>query len=100
MISRAVNLLRTSPEVLKRLQRRYRFILVDEFQDTNWAQIELLRLLAGESRNLTVVGDRKQAIYHFRGASHTSFDLFEKAFHQHARVMLSENYRSTHRLLA
>jgi DNA helicase-2/ATP-dependent DNA helicase PcrA len=100
MISRAVALLASSPELLERLQRLYRFILVDEFQDTNWAQIELLRLLAGDARNLTVVGDRKQAIYHFRGASRTSFDLFEQNFPGHQRVVLAENYRSTPKILA
>jgi ATP-dependent DNA helicase UvrD/PcrA len=101
MISRAVAQLKSSPDLLQRLQRRYRYILVDEFQDTNWAQIELLRLLAGDHKNLTVVGDKKQAIYHFRGASRASFELFKKTFSQHARaVPLKENYRSTKSILA
>ncbi len=100
MISRAVALLKASPDVLEALQRRYRFILVDEFQDTNWAQIELLRLLAGRSRNVAVVGDPNQAIYHFRGASYTSFKLFEETFPSPEKVELADNYRSTRQILA
>ncbi|MBI2816009.1 MAG: ATP-dependent helicase [Acidobacteria bacterium] len=100
MLARVVTLLENSPELRGRLQRRYPFILVDEFQDTNWAQIELLRLLAGETRNVTVVGDRKQAIYHFRGASHTSFDLFKQTFPEYREVVLDQNYRSTKRILS
>ena len=99
MISRTVTLLDAAPELLARLQRRYRFILVDEFQDTNRAQIELLVRLAGEKKNLTVVGDDDQAIYRFRGASYASFHQFEQRFPGHPRVVLRQNYRSTQRIL-
>ncbi|MEE8177018.1 MAG: ATP-dependent helicase, partial [Acidobacteriota bacterium] len=99
MISRTVALLDAKPELLARLQRRYRFILVDEFQDTNLAQVELLARLAGERKNLTVVGDDDQAIYRFRGASYASFHQFEQRFPGHPRVVLRQNYRSTQRIL-
>ncbi|OFV98816.1 MAG: hypothetical protein A3H28_08280 [Acidobacteria bacterium RIFCSPLOWO2_02_FULL_61_28] len=99
MISSAVALLDRSPELLQQLRRRYRFILVDEFQDTNPAQFELLVRLTGEHRNLTVVGDDDQAIYRFRGASYASFRQFEEHFPEHRRVILSRNYRSTGRIL-
>ena len=89
------------------LRRRFRFILVDEFQDTNVAQIRLLGLLAGEPRNLFVVGDDDQAIYRFRGASFGSFRIFERDFLSpaaappagDARLLLSQNYRSTRKIL-
>ncbi len=100
MISRSIELLKTSPGRLRNIQNQYRFILVDEFQDTNWAQIELLRLLAGDRRNITVVGDKKQAIYHFRGASRASFELFKETFPKRTRTRrLTENYRSTKSIL-
>ena len=99
MISRTLALLDATPELLARLQRRYRFILVDEFQDTNLAQIELLVRLAGERKNLTVVGDDDQAIYRFRGASYASFRQFEQRFPEHQRVVLRQNYRSTQSIL-
>ncbi|MSO19785.1 MAG: ATP-dependent helicase [Acidobacteria bacterium] len=100
MISRAVRLLDDSPELLSRLRAEFRFILVDEFQDTNTAQFELLRRLAGEPHNITVVGDDDQAIYRFRGASFASFDQFREQFAGHARVVLDRNYRSTDKILS
>ena len=99
MISRTIALLDATPELLARLQRRYRFILVDEFQDTNLAQIELLVRLAGKRKNLTVVGDDDQAIYRFRGASYASFHQFGQRFPGHSRVVLHQNYRSTQSIL-
>ncbi len=103
----AVELLRTDPSLLARMRERYRYILVDEFQDTNIAQLELLWLLAGERRNIVAVGDDDQAIYRFRGASFGSFTIFLNKFcgirdRQPAGrflVSLSENYRSTERIL-
>ena len=100
MISRAVTLLDSSPDLLRQLQQQYQVILVDEFQDTNPAQFELLVRLAGERKNLAVVGDDDQAIYRFRGASYGSFKQFEKQFPQHRRIVLDENYRSTQKILA
>ena len=99
MISRALALLDASPEFLRLLQQRHRFLLVDEFQDANLAQIELLTRLAGEEKNITVVGDDDQAIYRFRGASFASFHQFEQRFPGHARVVLNQNYRSTRTIL-
>jgi len=101
-----VTLLRTDAELLAALRARYQYILVDEFQDTNIAQLELLWLLGGERRNLVVVGDHRQAIYRFRGASFGSFTHFLNAYagaspEERARVQLPlrRNYRSTQRIL-
>ena len=76
----AVQLLRRDAALLERLREQYRYILVDEFQDTNIAQLELLWLLAGDRRNIVAVGDDDQAIYRFRGASFGSFTIFLKRF--------------------
>lgn len=77
------------------LRQRIKYILVDEFQDANFAQVEILHLLAGDSCGITVVGDDDQAIYRFRGASFGSFKLFEKLFENCVTHRLEENYRST-----
>src|SRR6202022_4175157 len=76
----AVVRLREDKALLEKLRARYRYILVDEFQDTNIAQLELLWLLGGKRPNLVVVGDHRQAIYRFRGASFGSFTIFLKRF--------------------
>ncbi|MEE9289356.1 MAG: ATP-dependent DNA helicase [Bacteroidota bacterium] len=86
-------------DILETYQRQFRHILVDEFQDTNIAQIELLKLLAGHHRNICVVGDDDQAIYRFRGASYASFVKFKELFPDLAVVKLYQNYRSTQRIL-
>jgi len=95
----AVALLRSNAALREHYQERYRYILVDEFQDTNIAQIELLRLLSGRQRNLMAVGDDDQAIYRFRGASYASFKLFTELFPDHRTTTLAQNYRSTARIL-
>ncbi len=106
----AVHLLRTDAGLLERMREQYRYILVDEFQDTNIAQLELLWLLAGERGNIVAVGDDDQAIYRFRGASFGSFTIFLKRFcgvkdsrlgaeAKRFLVSLSQNYRSTRRIL-
>ncbi|MFY9691910.1 MAG: ATP-dependent DNA helicase [Candidatus Acidiferrales bacterium] len=110
----AVELLQADAELLKRMRAQYRYILVDEFQDTNIAQLELLRLLAGGHRNIVAVGDHDQAIYRFRGASFGSFTIFLRKFCGASEptaglranetlkkhfVSLSKNYRSTRRIL-
>ncbi len=84
-LQRAVEMLRTDADLLARMRDQYRYILVDEFQDTNIAQLELLWLLAGERRNIFVVGDDDQAIYRFRGASFGSFTIFLERFCGRAR---------------
>lgn len=107
LITGAVELLQNDHALREKLQQRYRHILVDEFQDTNIAQIELLHLLCAEPRNIFVVGDNDQAIYRFRGASFGSFSIFEKRFAGlketddtgRYRVTLTENYRSTPNIL-
>jgi DNA helicase-2/ATP-dependent DNA helicase PcrA len=108
LLMSAVRELRSNRELLALLRKRYRYILVDEFQDTNIAQIELLWLLAGRGRNIVAVGDDDQAIYRFRGASFGSFKLFaerflEKEFDPNDPdapvVKLVRNYRSTKRIL-
>ena len=82
-----------------RLRERYRWILVDEFQDTNHAQLELLRLLAGEAANITVVGDDDQAIYRWRGAAAANLLAFRRLYSGCREVVLTENYRSTQVIL-
>ena len=107
LIPSAVAQLETDAALRESLQRRFRYILVDEFQDTNIAQLRLLELLAGEGRNIFVVGDNDQAIYRFRGASFASFQLFLENFadwqagddSNKYRVSLTENYRSTPNIL-
>jgi len=99
MILRAMQILRSEPAVLAEARRRTRFILVDEFQDSNIAQIGLAELLAGEERNLFVVGDPDQAIYKFRGASSAAFEEFIARFPETKAVVLERNQRSTSAIL-
>ncbi len=87
------------PSVLARLQSRYKYIVVDEFQDTNMAQYDLVCALAGSAQNITVVGDDDQAIYKFRGASVDNILQFRNRFPNHAEVFLTENYRSEQEIL-
>lgn len=89
-----LDLLSTSPHVLASLRQRYRYILVDEFQDTNRTQFELVRQLAGEGTRLTVVGDDDQAIYSFRGASLANVLSFTEVFPGAHQAVLRQNYRS------
>jgi DNA helicase II / ATP-dependent DNA helicase PcrA len=95
----ALRILRERPHVLRQLHDRYRWILVDEFQDTNHAQFETLRLLAGTKANLTVVGDDDQSIYRFRGAKPANLMAFLETFPQAQTVVLTTNYRSRQNLL-
>ena len=107
LITGAVGLLERDAQLRGALQKKYRYILVDEFQDTNIAQLRLLELLAGPARNILAVGDNDQAIYRFRGASFASFKLFLERFagwkegqdSTPFRVALTENYRSTPNIL-
>src|SRR4051812_26845028 len=94
-----VRLLREHPDVLSRYQQRFRHILVDEFQDTNAAQWEIVRLLALEHRSIMVVGDDAQSVYRFRGADFRNLLKFEDAFPDATIVVLDQNYRSTQRIL-
>jgi DNA helicase-2/ATP-dependent DNA helicase PcrA len=108
MMMETVRLLDEDAEVAERLRARFRYILVDEFQDTNIAQLELLWRLARDHRNIVAVGDDDQAIYRFRGASFGSFQIFLEKFGagagatktlQSAVQTLTQNYRSTGRVL-
>ncbi|MBZ5566892.1 MAG: ATP-dependent helicase [Acidobacteriia bacterium] len=99
MITRAVHLLRSDPGLLMREQQRVRFLLIDEFQDANVAQIELARLLGGTERNIFAVGDPDQAIFRFRGASSAAFAEFQRCFPGAGSVVLDENQRSTSNIL-
>ena len=95
----AVQLFHSHDEVLAAYQNRFRYIMVDEYQDTNNAQFELVRLLAGGHRNLCVVGDDDQSIYRFRGANIRNILDFEKVYPDAFIVKLEQNYRSTQNIL-
>ncbi len=95
LIMKTVELFRADAEVLNSYQERFRYIMVDEYQDTNTAQFELIRLLAGKYRNLCVVGDDDQSIYKFRGANIRNILDFEKVYPEACVVKLEQNYRST-----
>ena len=99
LLVKTVELLRRFPEVLDAYQERFRYIMVDEYQDTNTAQFELIRLLAGKYRNLCVVGDDDQSIYRFRGANIMNILSFEKIYPDARVIRLEQNYRSTPNIL-
>lgn len=99
LIMQALTLFRKRPNVLKRFQDKYKYILVDEFQDTNYAQYVLVKMLAAPQNNLTVVGDDDQSIYKFRGASFSNILKFRQDYPDAASVMLTENYRSKQNIL-
>ncbi|HEY2953793.1 MAG TPA: ATP-dependent DNA helicase [Candidatus Eisenbacteria bacterium] len=98
-ISLALRLLRERPHVRRELTDRFRYVLVDEFQDTNHVQFELLKLLGGTRKNLTVVGDDDQSIYRFRGAKIENLLSFRDDFPGATTVVLTRNYRSGQRIL-
>jgi DNA helicase-2/ATP-dependent DNA helicase PcrA len=98
-VTMVVNLFRKRPSVLQIFQDKYQFILVDEFQDTNYIQFELLKLLASKHRNLTVVGDDDQSIFRFRGASLANIHNFRRIYPDYKKVVLNKNYRSTQPIL-
>ena len=95
-----LELLRTRPEVLDKYQERFRYISVDEYQDTNHVQYEIANLLAAKYQNLMVVGDDDQSIYSWRGADITNILDFEKDFKDCKTVKLEQNYRSTGHILS
>jgi DNA helicase-2/ATP-dependent DNA helicase PcrA len=99
LLLEAVRLLKVSTEVRERYQRRYRYLLVDEYQDTNRPQYELMKLLAGEAKNVCAVGDEDQSIYSWRGADIRNILEFEKDFPNAKIVRLEQNYRSTQVIL-
>lgn len=100
LLVRTLELLRTRPEVLEKYQERFRYISVDEYQDTNHVQYEIANLLAAKYQNLMVVGDDDQSIYSWRGADITNILDFEKDFKNCKTVKLEQNYRSTGHILS
>ncbi len=99
LLLKTVQLLETQPDILEYYQERFRYIMVDEYQDTNTVQFQLISLLAKKYRNLCVVGDDDQSIYKFRGANIRNILDFEKVFHDAHVIKLEQNYRSTDTIL-
>jgi DNA helicase-2/ATP-dependent DNA helicase PcrA len=99
LLLEAVRLLRSSAEVREKYNRRYRYILIDEYQDTNRPQYELMKLLAGAEHNVCVVGDEDQSIYSWRGADIRNILEFERDFPEAKTIRLEQNYRSTQVIL-
>lgn len=94
-----IKLFKTYPNILEKYQDRYKYILIDEYQDTNEAQYTFSKLLAAKYRNIFVVGDNDQAIYAFRGANYKNILNFEKDYPETKTILLEENYRSTKTIL-
>lgn len=99
LIQKPVMLFLGNPEILDAYQERFKYILVDEYQDTNTAQYMLIKLLASKYRNLSVVGDDQQSIFKFRGSDFRNFLNFEKDWPDAKVVLLEENYRSTQNII-
>src|SRR5690606_31020100 len=99
LIGLTIRLFRECPAVLEKYQERFRYILIDEYQDTNYAQYVFVRLLADKYRNLCVVGDDDQSIYGFRNADIRNILDFEKDYPEVKVVKLEQNYRSTQNIL-
>lgn len=99
LLVKTVQLLQTQPDVLESYQERFRYIMVDEYQDTNTVQFQLVSLLAGKYKNLCVVGDDDQSIYKFRGANIRNILDFEHEFPDAKVIKLEQNYRSTENIL-
>lgn len=99
LILKVVELLKKNPDVLSKYQNKFRYILVDEYQDTNHAQYSLTKLLASKFNNICVVGDFSQSIYSFRGADFLNLSKFKEDFKNTKTFSLSQNYRSTQKIL-
>jgi len=99
LLSKTVLLFETNPQILKKYQSRFQYILIDEYQDTNHAQYILTRLLAHKWKNICVVGDFSQSIYSWRGADFTNLNRFKEDFEHTKTFSLSQNYRSTQKIL-
>ena len=100
LLQKTVELFEACPEVLEKYRRRWQHLLVDEYQDTNFAQYRFVRLLAENSQNICVIGDDHQSIYSFRGADYTNILNFEKDYPKAKIIKLEQNYRSTSNILA
>ena len=99
LILQPIKLFREYPEIIQKYQKRFKYILIDEYQDTNKAQFELVRALAGGDNNVMVVGDEDQSIYKFRGADINNILSFEKHFEDTKIIRMEQNYRSTSNIL-
>ena len=99
LINYCLKLFQKRPRILEKFRKKFKYILVDEFQDTNWAQYELIKLLAVPDNNLTVCADDDQAIYRWRGASFNNIMQFKKDFPNTKEIFLIENYRSVQNIL-
>lgn len=99
LISKTVTLLKTHPDIRKKWQQQFKYIMIDEYQDTNAAQYQLITLLVNEHKNLAVVGDDWQSIYSWRGADFQNILRFEKDYPSAAVIKLEQNYRSTKAIL-
>ncbi len=99
LINYTLKLFKSRPKILQQYRDQFKYILVDEFQDTNWAQYELIKLLAAPANNITVVGDDDQSIYKFRGASVSNILFFKKDYPEAKEIFLTTNYRSYQNLL-
>src|SRR6056297_2589667 len=99
VINYTIELLKKRPNILKKYRDKFKYILVDEFQDTNWAQYKLIQLLAAPENNLTVVSDDDQSIYRWRGAAYNNVIQFSKDYKDLKRVILVKNYRSGQKIL-
>ncbi|HEX5744211.1 MAG TPA: UvrD-helicase domain-containing protein, partial [Candidatus Saccharimonadales bacterium] len=99
LINRTVEMLKTRPEIRAKWQTRFKYIMVDEYQDTNAAQYRLINLLTNADRNIAVVGDDWQSIYSWRGADFRNILRFESDFKDCAVIKLEQNYRSTRNIL-
>ena len=98
-ITLTLKLFREHPSILKKYQRRFKYILIDEFQDTNYSQFQLVKLLVREHRNITVVGDDDQSIYKFRGAAISNILGFLDTYPDARKIVLTKNYRSPQQIL-
>jgi len=99
LILKTVAIFKTNPQILEKYQNKFRYILVDEYQDTNHAQYTLTKLLSGKWNNICVVGDFSQSIYSFRGADFQNLSKFKEDFVNTKTFALSQNYRSTQKIL-
>jgi DNA helicase II / ATP-dependent DNA helicase PcrA len=99
LINYCLKLFQKRPKILQKFQEKFKYVLVDEFQDTNWAQYELIKMIAAPKNNLTVCADDDQAIYRWRGASFSNIVQFKKDFLKAKQVSLVKNYRSCQNIL-
>jgi len=99
LINYTIKLFKKRPHILEKYRKKFKYILVDEFQDTNWAQYELIKLLAAPHNNLMVVADDDQSIYRFRGAAVSNILTFKKDYKKLKQISLIDNYRSGQKIL-